>query len=148
MSIFEAAGVKLKDLQSRGIKWKGIDDTKFFKITGTAANQESEALFDVQIGRVNSTGTFTELYVRMSKYDEESKMYVPFEQKMAFPEVPDPNANWADVWGDAFVKSAEALYKGEGGVPVTFGLNTLKFAEHAGKSYAEGSKVIENTFID
>ena len=104
-------------------------------------------MFDVQIGRVNSEGTFTEFYVRLSKYDEEAKMYKPFEKRMRFPEQPDPNAHWSDVWGDAFVKSAEALVQGEGGVPVTFGLNTLKFAEKARESYENGSKVIKNDFL-
>ena len=74
-------------------------------------------------------------------------MYTPYENKFVFPEVPDPNATWADVWGDAFLKSAEAVYKGENGVPVRFGLNTLKFAEKSGQSYNEGSKVIENDFM-
>ena len=74
--------------------------------------------------------------------NDEKTMYEPFEQKFSFPEVPDPNAHWADVWKTSFVKSAEALMKGENGVPVRFGLNTLKFAEMAGKSYQEGSSMI------
>lgn len=58
------------------------------------------------MGRVNPTGTFTEIYVRMSKYDEGKDMYIPFKEKLLFPEVEDPNATWAEVWGDAFKKSA------------------------------------------
>jgi len=100
------------------------------------------------MGRVNSTGTFTEMYVKMSKYDAATKMYLPFEKKMAFPEVADPNAHWSDVWGGAFSKSAEAVVKGENGVPLKFGLNTLKFAENVGKSLKEGSSTIVNNFIE
>lgn len=145
LSLLDASGMKLKDLQARGVKWQGIEDTKFFKITGSASNGSCEALFDVQMGRVNSSGTFTELYVKMSKYNEESKMYEPFEEKLNFPEVPDPNAHWADVWGGAFLKSAEALGKGENGVPIKFGLNTLRFAEMALESYTNGSSLIQNS---
>ena len=86
------------------------------------------------MGRVNSSGSFTTIYLKLSKYDEASKMYLPFESTLNFPEVPDANANWADVWEGSFVKSAEALLKGEGGVPVAFGLNIMRFAEMAGKS--------------
>lgn len=31
------------------------------------------------MGRVSSSGTFTEIYVKLSKFDTESNMYVPFE---------------------------------------------------------------------
>jgi len=130
----------LTDMQSRGVEWKGTGgDTKFFKITGSAGNETDTALYDVQMGRVNSSGSFTTIYVKLSKFDEGSKMYIPFEKTLNFPEVPDPDAKWSDVWKVAFEKSAEALYKGEGGVDVKFGLNTLKFAENAGKSYKEKS---------
>jgi predicted dehydrogenase len=145
LCVFEASGMKLKDLQSRGVEWKGTGgDTKFFKVTGTAGNEESSALFDVQMGRVNSSGSFTTIYCKLSKFDEASKMYIPFESTLNFPEVSDPNANWADVWKGSFEKSAEALFKGEGGVPATFGLNILRFAEMAGKSLKEKSSLIVN----
>ena len=94
------------------------------------------------MGRVNSSGSFTTVYVKLSKFDEEAKMYVPFEETLNFPEIPDPTAHWSDVWKTSFVKSAEALFKGENGVPIRHGLNTLKFAEQAGKSYAEKSSII------
>ncbi len=61
-------------------------------------------------------------------------MYEPFEQKLQFPEMSDPNAHWSDVWATSFIKSADVLIKGEGGIPLKFGLNTLKFAEKAGES--------------
>lgn len=94
------------------------------------------------MGRVNSTGTFTELFVKMSKMNVAGNMYMPFEAKMKFPEVADPNATWADVWNASFVKSAEALYKGEGGVPLKFGLNVLKLADMIGESINNGSKMV------
>jgi hypothetical protein len=47
LGIIEASGMTLKDLQSRGVKWQGLEDTKFFKITGTATNGNCEAIFDV-----------------------------------------------------------------------------------------------------
>ena len=87
------------------------------------------------MGRVNSSGSFTTIYVKLSKFDEGANMYLPFEETLNFPEVPDPNANWADVWKGSFEKSAEALYKGENGVPIKFGLNTLKFAEMVENPY-------------
>jgi hypothetical protein len=31
------------------------------------------------MGRVNSTGTFTEIYVKLSRFDEKADMYEPFE---------------------------------------------------------------------
>ena len=65
------------------------------------------------MGRVNATGTFTEIYVKMAKYNEANDMYEPYEEKLKFPEVDDPNAHWSDVWGEAFVKSAEALKTGK-----------------------------------
>jgi len=99
------------------------------------------------MGRVSSTGTFTEIYVKMSKFDENANMYEPFEQKLCFPEVADINSTWKDNWSGAFLKSAEALIKGEGGVPVTLGVNTLKFSEIAGKSYNENGSIIKNTSI-
>lgn len=84
------------------------------------------------MGRVNSTGTFTEMFVKMSKMSDDKKMYLPFEAKIRFPEVANPNATWADVWSESFVKSAEALYNGKGGVPLKFGLNVLRLADMIG----------------
>lgn len=135
--------MRLKCLQSRGVDWKGTNgDTKFFKVSGYANNESMDhAIFDVQMGRVSSTGSFTTIYVKMSRKDDGSAMYIPYESTLNFPEVADPNAHWSDVWKGAFEKSAEALYKGEGGVPVTFGLNILRFAEMAGQSLKENKEI-------
>lgn len=101
----------------------------------------------MQMGRVNSTGTFTELFVKMSKISDDKKMYAPYEASIKFPKEADPNATWADVWSKSFVKSAEALYKGEGGVPLKFGLNVLKLADMIGESINNESKIVQNTTI-
>jgi len=95
------------------------------------------------MGRVNSTGTFTEIYVKMARYNEANDMYEPYEEKLKFPEINNPNAHWSDVWGGAFVKSAEALKKGENGVPLSFGIKVLSFAENIGKSLNEGQSVVK-----
>lgn len=50
------------------------------------------------MGRVSSTGTFTEIYVKMARYNAENDMYEPYEEKIKFPLVEDPNAHWSDVW--------------------------------------------------
>lgn len=110
-------------------------------------NDSSKGLFDVQMARVNSTGSFTEIFVKMSKLNEDKTMYIPYEAKIRFPEQADPNATWADVWKESFVFSAEALYKGKGGVPLKFGLNVLRLAEMIGDSVNNNSKVVENTTI-
>ena len=99
------------------------------------------------MGRVNSTGTFTDMYVKMSKMNEDKSMYEPWEVRIRFPEVADPDATWADVWSASFVKSAEALYKGEGGVPLKFGLNVLRLADMIGDSINNSSKIVQNTTI-
>ena len=99
------------------------------------------------MARVNSTGSFTEMFVKMSKMNADKTMYEPYEAKFRFPEEADPNATWADVWKESFVKSAEALYKGEGGVPLKFGLNVLRMAEMIGDSVNDGSKIVKNTTI-
>lgn len=137
------------DLQARGVKWGDIDDTRFLKATGTCESSDGghQALFDVQMGRVNSTGTFTDMYVKMSKANADKSMYDPWEVRIRFPEVAAPDATWADVWSAAFVKSAEALYKGEGGVPLKFGLNVLRLADMIGDSINNGSKIVQNTTI-
>lgn len=63
--------MKVKDLLSNGVPWEGTDDTQLFKVTGSAnATDGQTALYDVKIGRCNSTGTFTELDVRLSKFDK------------------------------------------------------------------------------
>lgn len=45
------------------------------------------------------------------------------------------------------MKSAEALYKGEGGVPLKFGLNVLKLADMIGESINNESKIVQNKTI-
>lgn len=99
------------------------------------------------MARVNSTGTFTEMFVKMSKMNAEGTMYEPYECKLKFPEVADPDATWAEVWKESFVKSAGALYKGDGGVPLKFGLNVLRLAEMIGESVNNGNKSVENSKI-
>ena len=75
-------------------------------------------------------------------------MYEPYEAKLRFPEQPDPNATWAEVWKDSFVHSAKALYTGQGGVPLKFGLNVLRLAEMIGESInSDESKTVKNTTI-
>lgn len=147
LSILECCNMNVIDLQARGVQWGDINDTRFLKVTGTAGNDTGKGLFDVQMGRVNSTGTFTEMFVKMSKLNGEKTMYEPFEAKIKFPEVADPDATWADVWKDSFVQSAGALYKGEGGVPLKFGLNVLKLADMIGESINNDSKLVQNTTI-
>jgi hypothetical protein len=61
--------------------------------------------------------------------------------------VADVDSRWQDNWSGAFYKSAEALIKGENGVPATLGVNTLKFSEMAGKSYNENGSILKNTTI-
>ena len=64
-----------------------------------------------------------------------SKTYIPKEFKIVTPEIPDPQATWAEVWGQAFVNSAHSLITGKKGVPLRFGLKVMQFAEMAHKSY-------------
>ena len=99
------------------------------------------------MARVNSTGTFTEMFVKLSKMNEDKTMYLPYEAKIKFPEVADPDATWAEVWKESFVKSVGATYKGEGGVPLKFGLNVLKLAEMIGESVNNDCKIVKNTTI-
>lgn len=87
------------DLMARGVQWGDVNDTRFLKITGTCDNTDGhQALFDIQVARVNSTGTFTELFVKMSKMNGDKTMYEPYEVKIRIPEVAMPDATWGDVW--------------------------------------------------
>lgn len=92
------------------------------------------------MGRVNSSGGATDIYVKMSKYQqglyvEYSKkigdMYDPKEFTISFPAKKDRIYHSLEVWGHTFVKSAKNLLTGDGGVPLRFGVNVLKFAEMA-----------------
>ena len=75
-------------------------------------------------------------------------MYVPYEAKYDFPEQPDENATWQTVWDKAFMQSGKCLLTGEGCVPASFGLQTLRFAEMAAQSYYEkNGALIENKLI-
>lgn len=134
--------MKVNEVQSSGVKWQGTDDTQLFKVTGSASTTDGHtALYDVKVGRCNSSGTFTEVYVRLSKFSEEANMYTPFEAKLYFPAVADPDASWQDVWKDAFFKSAEALKTDNGGVPLSLGVDVLNFAEKAGESWKKGTSI-------
>ena len=78
------------------------------------------------------------MYVRMSKFDADANMYEPFEARLNFPEVADPN----DVWKEAFVKSADALRTGKGGVSLSLGIDVLSFAEKAGESWSKDGAMV------
>ena len=82
------------------------------------------------------------MYVRMSKFDADANMYEPFEARLNFPEVADPNAHWSDVWKEAFVKSADALRTGKGGVPLGLGIDALSFADKAGESWSKDGAMV------
>lgn len=76
--------------------------------TGQAEGPNNQkCLYEVKCGRVSSLGTFTEILIKMSKYDKDSDMYAPFEIKLRYPEIPDPKAHWSDVWRQAFVNCSE-----------------------------------------
>ena len=140
--------MNLVDMRSEGVEWGGTGgDTQFYKISGSAGNETGRALYDVMLGRVNSSGSFTELYVKLSRWDEATKMYLPKEFKLDFPEVPDPEATWADVWKGAFVESANTLITGLNYVPLRFGLNVIKFAEMADQSFKGGGEKVVNDSI-
>lgn len=89
------------------------------------------------MGRVNADGAFTELYVKMSKFNADKNMYEPFEGKLRFPEQADPNASWAEVWAAAFKKSDEIFLEEGDGVNTRFGCRVIRFAEMAKKSLDE-----------
>eukprot|EP00924_Labyrinthula_sp_SR-Ha-C_P015998 maker-scaffold_4-snap-gene-16.6-mRNA-1 protein AED:0.00 eAED:0.00 QI:43/1/1/1/1/1/6/83/341 len=153
--ILKNVGLKVTDLSARGVRWGSLNDTRFLKITGEASKVQdglkettsgTVSLFDVQMGRVSTAGTFTEMYVKMSKFDKEKKMYVPFEASLKFPEIPDPTSSWADTWSSAFKLAMKSLIdfgdhqvgKPNGTksketclVPAKFGVEVLEFAERA-----------------
>lgn len=55
--------------------------------TGAASGlNDQKCLYEVKCGRVSAQGTFTEILIKMSKYDAEADMYVPFEIKLRYPE--------------------------------------------------------------
>lgn len=67
----------------------------------------------------------------MSKYDSRSDMYEPSEIKLRYPEQPDPNAHWSDVWKDAFVGAKDKFISEnpKGLVDLEFGIKTIRLAE-------------------
>lgn len=70
LSILKSCNLNIIDLQARGCQWDDINDTRFVKATGMAGNGTHKGIFDIQMGRVCSTGTFTEMYVKMSKINK------------------------------------------------------------------------------
>ena len=60
----------------------------------------------MQMGKKNSTGTFTQLYVKMLKITDDKKMHAPFEVNIWLPkEVVNPNASNADLNSKSLAKS-------------------------------------------
>lgn len=76
----------------------------------------------------------------MSKYDAAEDMYIPFEIKLRYPEKPDPDALWSDVWRDAFVKVKEEFVKekSEKLCDLETGIQTLRMAELSNISLQKG----------
>lgn len=110
--------------------------------------KDHQTLFDVKVARVNSTGTFTEIYIKMSRFNSKIDMYEPFEEKILWPKVQDPNGDWIKAWKECFAKSAESLITGKNGVPLKVGVNVLKLAELGRESYLKGGILVKNKTID
>lgn len=88
LSILESCKMNVSDLRAFGVPWADSNDTRFLKVTGTCASPDSKhkAIFDIQLGRVNSSGVSVELFVKMSRMNADKKMYEPFEAKLSFPD--------------------------------------------------------------
>ena len=71
----------------------------------------------------------------MSKYNTETKMLEPFEEKLYFTEDHNPNYGFASGKNQIGV------------LPVKFGLNILRFTEMAIESYSNGGIVVLNQKI-
>lgn len=105
LDIFEAGSDSLapKSMKADGINWNTLKDTQLMVCSGHAESKNGEkCLYEVKCSRVSTFGTFTEILIKMSRYNELVDMYEPFEIKLRFPEVPDPTAYWQDVWAHAF----------------------------------------------
>lgn len=107
LKILEAGGDELSPatMKTEGLNWNTLSDTQYMVCTGQAHGLNNQkCLYEVKCGRVSSLGTFTEMLVKMSKYNAEEDMYMPFEIKLRYPEEPDPDALWSDVWKESFIK--------------------------------------------
>jgi hypothetical protein len=104
-----AGGLKPSTLSSRGTKWGSLKDTQFMECSGTAQdkNGKDACVWDIRCGRVAAVGTFCQVHVKMSKFTPNSGMgeYTPEEFTVRFPEEPDVNAHWSDVWPKSFKSS-------------------------------------------
>ena len=102
LNILDAAGdLKVSSVTSRGVNWGTLSDTQFLISSGEAVGTDGrKCLWDVMAGRVSSQGTFTEVYIKMSKLN--GSMYEPFEISLRYPLEADPKAHWSTVWADAF----------------------------------------------
>ena len=88
--------MNIEDLQAFGVPWADSGDTRFLKVTGTCTSDDgkNKGLFDIQLGRVSSTGAFVELFVKMSKPNTDVSMYEPWECKLRFPEDASQDVTW------------------------------------------------------
>jgi len=115
--------------------------------TGHAENKKGQkCLYEVKCGRVSTFGRFTEILIKMSRYNDKQDMYEPFEIKLRFPEVPDPKAFWSDVWKQAFkgVSKKFTSAKTEGLVDIETGVRVLRMAELCNISLQQKGRLINN----
>jgi len=105
-------------------------------------NSGNKCLYEVKCGRVSSFGSFTEILIKMSKYDDAEDMYTPAEIKLRYPEVPDPKAFWSDVWKDAFIGVTQQFTKGNtrGLCDIETGVRVLRMAELCNISLFDGGR--------
>ena len=148
LDIFEAAGDCLAptSMKTEGINWNTLSDTQYMVCTGHAESQGGQkCLYEVKCGRVSSFGSFTEILVKMSRYNEEDDMYEPFEVKLRYPEEPDPTAHWSDVWKDAFVGVSKEFTSDEpqGLADAELGVRVLRMAELCNISLEQGGRQLE-----
>lgn len=96
-------------------------------------------------GRVSDQGTFSEIYIKMTKYLPEEEMYEPFEIKLRYPEIPDPKAGWKDVWADSFKEEVKTLTKEESPEnQLDSAIQVLRLMEVIGSSLEQDGKRIDN----
>lgn len=115
--------------------------------TGQAKGDNNQkCLYEVKCGRVSSLGTFTEILIKMSRFNASKNMYEPQEIKLRYPEQPDPNAHWSDVWKDAFITSQGQLIQAnpQGLSDLELGIQTLRMAELCNISLTQNGRSIED----
>ena len=98
--------MSVDSIQSRGLSWQGVDDTRIFQVFGQATsdpeNRAHNTLFDVSMRRTNSQGSFSRVEIKMSIFDESSGHYSAHEETQQFPQLLDQAATWKTVWNNAF----------------------------------------------